>query len=130
MGGEVIRSEGAASHRLPLSPAMRAGNTVYVSGTCAVSAAGEFVGVGDVQAQTRCVLEAIRDILEAAGGSLSDVVFNQVFLADLGDFRDMNKVYAEYFPDSPPARYCIQAPLVREEFLVEIASTAYLGDGE
>jgi aminoacrylate peracid reductase len=106
---------------------MRAGNTVYVSGTVAVDSGGKIVGVGDIQGQTRCVIEAIRDILEAAGGSLSDIVFNQVFLADLGDFRDMNKAYSEYFPQSPPARYCIQAPLVREEFLVEIASTAYLG---
>lgn len=109
---------------------MRGGDTVYVSGTVAVDSGGEIVGVGDIQAQTRCVIEAIRDVLEAAGGSLSDIVFNQVFLADLGDFRDMNKAYSEYFPESPPARYCIQAPLVREEFLVEIASTAYLGDSE
>ena len=128
MAGRAIHPENSPRHPLPLSPGMKAGDTIYVSGTVPVDPAGKIVGVGDVAAQTRCVLEAIRDVLEAAGASLSDVVFNQVFLADLADFRAMNEAYAEYFPEDPPARYCIQAPLVREEFLVEIAAIAYVGE--
>ena len=128
MAGTVIYPDGAPRHGLPLSPGMRAGDTIYVSGTVAVDEKGRMVGVGDIEKQTRCVIEAIRSVLEAAGASLADVVYNQVFLADLADFRGMNKTYAEYFPDQPPARYCIQAPLVREEFLVEIAAIAYVGD--
>jgi aminoacrylate peracid reductase len=121
VAGTVIYPDGAPRHGLPLSPGMRAGDTIYVSGTVAVDEEGRMVGVGDIETQTRCVIEA-------AGASLADVVYNQVFLADLADFRGMNKTYAEYFPDQPPARYCIQAPLVREEFLVEIAAIAYVGD--
>lgn len=128
MAGKVIYPEGAPRHGLPLSPGMQAGNTIYVSGTVAVDGKGRIVGCGDIQKQTRCVLESIRSVLEAAGASLSDIVYNQVFLADLEDFRDMNKAYAEFFATNPPARYCIQAPLVREEFLVEIASVAWVGD--
>jgi aminoacrylate peracid reductase len=66
-------------------------------------------------------------VLEAGGGSMKDVTFNQIFLKDFADYAAMNAVYKEYFPSSPPARYCIQAPLVRAEFLVEIATTAYVG---
>lgn len=76
--------------------------------------------------QTRAVLETIRSIVEAAGGSMADIVFNQIFLKDLADYGAMNSVYKEYFPSEFPARYCIRADLVRPEFLVEICSTAHL----
>lgn len=110
----------------PYSPGARAGNMLYVSGTLALGADGKLVGAGDVRAQTRHVLESIRSVLAAAGGRMSDIAFNQIFLKDLADYAAMNEVYREYFPSNPPARYCIRADLVRPEFLVEIASTAHL----
>ena len=99
---------------------------VYVSGTLALDAAGKLVGAGDVRAQTRHVLETIKSVLAAAGGKMTDIAFNQIFLKDLADYAAMNEVYREYFPANPPARYCIRADLVKPEFLVEIASTAHL----
>jgi aminoacrylate peracid reductase len=99
---------------------------VYVSGTLALDSNGNLVGKGDVKAQTRHVLETIKAVLEAAGGSMRDVTFNQIFLASMSDYAAMNEVYREYYPDKPPARYCIRADLVRPEFLVEIASIAHL----
>jgi len=110
----------------PYSPGARAGNMLYVSGTLALGADGKVHGVGDVRAQTRHVLESIKSVLAAAGGKMSDIAFNQIFLKDLADYAAMNEVYREYFPSNPPARYCIRADLVRPEFLVEIASTAHL----
>lgn len=110
----------------PYSPAARAGNVLYVSGTLALGADGKLVGAGDVRVQTRHVLESIKSVLAAAGGRMSDIAFNQIFLKDLTDYAAMNEVYREYFPSSPPARYCIRADLVKPEFLVEIASTAHL----
>jgi aminoacrylate peracid reductase len=110
----------------PYSPGARAGNVLYVSGTLALGADGKLVGAGDVRAQTRHVLESIKSVLAAAGGRMSDIAFNQIFLKDLTDYAAMNEVYREYFPSNPPARYCIRADLVRPEFLVEIASTAHL----
>ena len=86
---------------------------------------GSCHGPGDVRAQTRHVLELIKATLQEAGATLHDIAFNQIFLKDMGDYAGMNEVYREYFPTRPPARYCIQAGLVRPEFLVEIASTAY-----
>lgn len=111
----------------PYSPGTKAGGFIFISGTLAMSPAGETVGAGDIQAQTRCVLDSIRRILEEGGGSLRNVVMNQIFLKDLADYEAMNDVYREYFPENPPARYCIQTPLVRPDFLVEIAATAYVG---
>lgn len=110
----------------PYSPGTLADNILYVSGTLAMDASGKTVGVGDAGAQTRAVLESIKSVVEAAGGSMSDITFNHIFLKDLSDYAAMNVVYKEYFPSEPPARYCIRADLVKPEFLVEIASIAHL----
>jgi aminoacrylate peracid reductase len=99
---------------------------VYVSGVLAVDAEGRTVGAGDAARQTRQVLEHIKSVLEAAGGTMNDVVFNAIFLKDMADYAAMNAVYREYFPEQPPARYCIRADLVKPEFLVEIAATAHV----
>ena len=127
MAHEPIIPAGSAPPLAPYSPGVRAGDTVYISGILPMDATGEIVGEGDVRAQTRCVIEAIKSVVEAAGGALSDVAFNQIFLADLGDYAAMNEIYKEYFGTNSPARSCIRADLVKPEFLVEISSTAYLG---
>ena len=127
MTHEPIIPTGSAPPLAPYSPGVRAGDTVYISGILPMDTTGGTVGEGDVRAQTRCVIEAIKSVVEAAGGALSDVAFNQIFLADLGDYAAMNEIYKEYFGTNSPARYCIRADLVKPEFLVEISSTAYLG---
>jgi aminoacrylate peracid reductase len=123
---KVIVPKGSAPPLAPYSPGTKAGNAVYVSGTLALDKDGKLVGAGDVKAQTRFVLESIKAVLEAAGGSLKDVAFNHIFLKDLKDYAAMNEVYREYFAENPPARYCIRADLVKPEFLVEIASVAHV----
>jgi aminoacrylate peracid reductase len=123
---KVIVPKGAAPPLAPYSPGTKAGNAVYVSGTLAIDKDGKLVGAGDVKAQTRFVLESVKAVLEAAGGSLKDVTFNHIFLKDLKDYAAMNEVYREYFPENPPARYCIRADLVKPEFLVEVASVAHV----
>jgi aminoacrylate peracid reductase len=123
---QPIIPKGSAPPLAPYSPGAKAGNVVYVSGTLAIDKEGKTVGAGDVKTQTRFVLESIRSVLEAAGGSLRDVAFNHIFLQDLKDYAAMNEVYREFFPSSPPARYCIRADLVKPEFLVEIAAIAHL----
>ncbi|MCA3069503.1 MAG: pyrimidine utilization protein C [Rhodocyclaceae bacterium] len=122
---------GSAPPLAPYSPGVCVDNArrvVHVSGMLALDADGAVVGVGDVRAQTRCVLEAIRSVVEAAGGSLADIAMNQIFLKDLADYAAFNEVYREYFPVNPPARYCIRADLVKPAFLVEVAATAYLSE--
>jgi len=122
-----IIPKGSPPPLAPYSPGVKAGNTVYVSGTLAIGSDGKTVGLGDAGAQTRFILETIKGVIEEGGGSLRHVAFNHIFLKDLGDYAAMNAVYREFFPANPPARYCIRADLVKPEFLVEIATIAYLG---
>jgi len=111
----------------PYSSGTKAAGFIYTSGMLAIGPNGETIGVGDVRAQTRAVIEAVKATIEAGGGTLKNVMFNHIFLKDMSDYAAMNEVYKQYFNDHLPARYCIQTPLVRPEFLVEIASTAYVG---
>jgi aminoacrylate peracid reductase len=127
MAHTPIIPTGSAPPLAPYSPGVRAGNNIYVSGMLAIDKNGQSVGIGDITAQTRHVLESVKAVIEAGGGKMSDIAYNAIILKDLADYAAMNKVYAEYFPDNPPARYCIKADLVKPEFLVEITSVAYLG---
>jgi aminoacrylate peracid reductase len=126
MSKTVLIPTGSAPPLAPYSPGTKAGGTIYVSGMVALDAQGRAVGIGDVRVQTRAVLESIKAVVEQGGGTMADITFNSIFLRDYADYKAMNEVYAEYFAENPPARYCIQAPLVRDEFLVEIASIAHV----
>jgi len=127
MAHRPIVPPGSAPPMAPYSPGVRAGNVVHVSGMLSLDAQGNVVGPGDIRVQTRQVLESIKAVVEAAGGTLADVAFTQIFLTNLDDYKAMNEVYRSFFPGNFPARYCIRADLVRPVFLVEIAATAYLG---
>jgi aminoacrylate peracid reductase len=110
----------------PFSPGAMADNVLYVSGTLPFDKDNEVVHVGDAAAQTRHVLDIIKGVIEAAGGSMADVAFNSIFITDWANYAVVNSVYAEYFPGEKPARYCIQCGLVKPDALVEIASIAHL----
>lgn len=127
MAHVAIIPAGSAPPLAPYSPGVKVGDTVYVSGVLAMDGDGNTVGEGDIKAQTRRVIESIKSVVEAAGGSVGDIAFNQIFLTDLANYAAMNEVYAEYFGTNPPARYCIKADLVKPEFLIEISSTAQIG---
>jgi aminoacrylate peracid reductase len=127
MSFKVITPAGAPKPIAPYSPGALVDGVLYVSGTLDFDKSGECAHPADAAGQTRGVIEIIKSVVEAAGGKLSDIAFNQVFIANWADFPAVNKVYAEYFPGDKPARYCIRADLVRPEFLVEIASTAHIG---
>lgn len=107
---------------VPLSPAVRAGDFVYVSGQVP-TVDGKIVGDG-VAAQTRHVLEHVKAVLAQAGCGMGDVVKSTVILQHAGDFAEFNKVYAEFFPKEPPARTTVEAKLMID-ILVEIDVIAY-----
>lgn len=127
MTAHPVIPEGSPPPLAPYSAGMLADGVLYVSGTLAIDSDGRTVGIGDAAAQTRHVLDAIASVVKTAGGTLRDVTFNQIFLKDLSDYAAMNAVYKEYFPVNPPARYCIRADLVKDDFLVEIATIAHIG---
>ncbi len=118
--------EGAAKPIAPYVQGSKVGNVLYVAGTLPIGQTGESLHLDDVKAQTRYVIEQIIAVVKAAGGTIDDIVYNAIFLKNRGDYVAFNEIYSEYFGKNPPARYCIIAELVREEFLVEIASTAHL----
>ena len=108
---------------LPYSPALRAGDFVFVSGQVPVNEAGEIVA-GGIAAQTRQVMTNIAGILALADCSLEDVVRATVFLSDARDFPAFNSVYKDYFVAVPPVRTTVRADLMLDA-KVEIDVTAY-----
>lgn len=113
----------AGAHRMPFTSAVRAGDWVFLSGVTAIDENGAFTIVG-IEAQTRRVLDTIRNVLAEAGCEMSDVVKATVWLDDPRDFWNFNRVYAEYFPENPPARSCVQSRLMLDG-KVEIEVLAY-----
>lgn len=130
MPKDLVVPPGTPAPLAPYSPGTLADGIVYVSGTLPFDANNEVVHPGDPAAQTRHVLETIKSVIETAGGSLEDVTFNSIFIADFAHYGAINAVYAEYFPGDKPARFCIQCGLVKPEALVEIASIAHVGSGK
>ena len=117
--------KGSAPPLAPYSPGAAAGDTIYVSGTLALDREGKLVGKDDVRAQTRHVLKAIESVLEAGGAKMTDIAYNMIFIKRASDYVAVNEVYKEFFPGTPPARYCIICELVKPEFLVEVSSIAH-----
>lgn len=123
---ERISPPGAPAPRGPYSPAVRAGDYIFVAGQIAVDPVTNETLLGDVQSETRQVLTNIRKILEACGASLEDVVRCGVYLTNGDDFKAMNEVYAEFFGSAKPARTTIiVAALPLKEAKVEIDAMAY-----
>lgn len=122
---ERITPQGVPEPRGPYSPAVRAGDFIYVSGQGPIDPATNSLSFGDIRHETRLVLSNIQKILEGCGASLSDVVKCSVFLGDAGDFAAMNEVYAEFFGAQKPTRTTVEAKFVLPEMKVEIDCVAY-----
>lgn len=127
MPKKAIIPAGTTTPLAPYVPGTLADGILYVSGTLPLDKDNNVVHIGDATAQTRHVLTTIKNVVEAAGGTMDDVTFNQIMLRDWVDYPKINAVYAEFFPGVKPARYCIQCGLVKPDALIEIASTAHLG---
>lgn len=111
-----------ASH-VPLSPAVRAGDFVYVSGQVPVDGNGKIVN-GGICEQTAKVLENVASTLALADCDLSDVIKTTVWLKHAENFADFNTTYAGFFPNNPPARSTAESRLMID-ILVEIEAIAY-----
>jgi reactive intermediate/imine deaminase len=121
----LIRAEGLAEPISHYSDAVRAGETIYVSGQASVDAGGNLVGRGDVVAQTRQVLDNMKRALQAAGASLDDVVKVTVYLADCADRPKVNEVRKAYFGANKPASTLVGiGEFAIEGMLIEIEAVA------
>jgi 2-iminobutanoate/2-iminopropanoate deaminase len=111
----------------PYSQAIIAGDLVFCSGQLPSDPASGNLIDGDIGAQTRQVLTNLSAVLQAAGSSLARAVKTTVFLMDMADFAAMNAVYAEFFPDAPPARSTVQVAGLPKNARLEIECVALRG---
>jgi 2-iminobutanoate/2-iminopropanoate deaminase len=122
---ERLSPPGVPAPRGPYSPAVRAGDFIFVSGQGAVNPATNQVEFGDIRRETRLVLTNIRRILEGCGAGMADVVKCSVFLADGKDFAAMNEVYSEFFGEHKPARTTVACQFALPGMNVEIDCIAH-----
>jgi 2-iminobutanoate/2-iminopropanoate deaminase len=121
-----ISPPGAPAPRGPYSPAVKAGDYIFVAGQVPIDPITQKVITGDVQAETRQVLTNIKNILAGCGASMEDVVRCGVYLTSADDFQAMNEVYAEFFGVAKPARSTIVvASLPLKDAKIEIDAIAY-----
>jgi 2-iminobutanoate/2-iminopropanoate deaminase len=106
---EFLNSPGMETLGLPFSEAVRVDNILYLSGQVGAPPGTIDLVPGGIAGETRQALENIKDVLERNGSSLDRVFKCTVFLADIGEWPEMNAVYRTYFPESPPARSAMAA---------------------
>jgi 2-iminobutanoate/2-iminopropanoate deaminase len=123
MAHRPLSTPGAPRPIAPYSPGIDTGSIVFVSGQIGADpASGQLLD--GIEAQARRVLENIAAILDTAGLGLSDVAKTTIFLADIGDFDEVNAVYASFFSDPPPARSTFQVAALPRGARVEIEAIA------
>ncbi len=121
---EIIMSSKAPKAIGPYAHANRAGNMVFISGQIPVTAEGEVVE--GIEAQAKQCLENVKSIIEEAGGSLDNIVKTTIFLTDLGNFAQVNEVYASYFTEKYPARTTVEISKLPLGVGIEIEAIAVL----
>jgi len=111
--------------KMPFSPAIRAGDYIFVSGQGGFEDPKTGEPIKGIEAQTRQCLENMKQVLETAGSSLDDVVKVTIFLGNVADFAKMNAAYQNYFPKDQPARSTAVTGLVVPSMLTEMECIAY-----
>ena len=117
---EAVHTDAAPKAIGPYSQAIKAGDTVWLSGQIPLNPETMEVEAQDIAGQTRQVFDNLVAVAAAAGGTLSDAVKINISLVDLGHFAEVNAIMAEYFNEPYPARACVQVAALPRAVLVEI----------
>ncbi|MFI9652436.1 RidA family protein [Guyparkeria halopsychrophila] len=125
---EIIHTDDAPAAIGPYSQAVRAGDTVYLSGQIALDPATMTLVAGGVEAQTRRVFDNLTAVCRAAGGELADVVKLQIYLPDLSHFETVNAIMKEYLSEPFPARAALGVRALPKGAEVEIDGVMVLPD--
>lgn len=120
----AVHSDQAPKAIGPYSQAIRAGGLIFCAGQIPLDPASMQLVDGDIETQTRRVLQNLQAVLAGAGSGLDRVVKTTVFLQDLGEFARMNAVYAEFFTGTPPARSTVQVAGLPRAARIEIECVA------
>ena len=122
---EIINTVKAPAPIGPYNQAVKAGDTLYVSGQIALSPESGTLVKGTVEDETRQVLTNVGAVLETAGYSFADVVKTTIFLRDMDDFVSVNAVYGEYFTEQAPARETVAVAGLPKNVRVDISVIAW-----
>ncbi len=127
MAGKVVIATDKAPQAIgPYSVANQIGNFVFAAGQLGLDPATMEIVSGGIEAETRQALTNLKNVLEAAGSSMDQIVKTTVFLKDIQDFGRMNGVYAEFFSGNFPARSAVQVAALPRDAMVEIEAIAYV----
>jgi 2-iminobutanoate/2-iminopropanoate deaminase len=127
MTRQAIKTQNAPTPAGHYSQGVRVGDEIFVAGSGPYTPEGHTLVEGGIAEQTRQTLRNIIAIVEAGGGTAADIVKVTVYLKDMGQFKEMDDAYAEFFPENPPARTTIQAALWGEGRMIVIDAIAKLG---
>lgn len=119
---EIISTDRAPAAIGPYSQAVRSGGLIFVSGQIPLEPATGAVTGGGIAEQSERVLLNLQAVIEAAGGTLADVVKTSCFLADMNGFALFNEVYGRFFVESPPARETVEVARLPKDVLVEVSA--------
>ncbi|TYP51575.1 RidA family protein [Thermosediminibacter litoriperuensis] len=122
---KVIKTDMAPKAIGPYSQAIMVGDFLFASGQVAINPATGEVVEGGIEAQTRQVMENVKNILQAAGMDFSNVVKTTVFITNMDDFAKVNEIYAGYFGENPPARSCVEVSRLPKGVLIEVEVIAH-----
>jgi len=127
MSRKAIHTERAPQAIGTYSQAVRAGDTVYLSGQIPLEPATKELITGDIEAEIRRVFENLKAVAEAAGGTLAQAVKVNIYLTDLTHFAKVNEIMAQYFPQPYPARAAVGVAQLPRGARVEAECVLYLG---
>ena len=121
---ETVATDKAPKALGPYSQALKTGGFIFTSGQIPINPATDSIEAVTIEDQTRQVIANLKNVLEAAGSSLSKVVKTTVFIKDMGDFAALNGVYSEMFGETRPARSCVEVARLPKDVKVEIECVA------
>ena len=124
---ETVSTELAPKALGPYSQALKVNGFVYCSGQIPINPTTNAIEAVTIEDQTRQAITNLKNVLEAAGSSLSGVVKTTVFIKDMNDFAALSNVYAEMFGETKPARSCVEVARLPKDVKVEIEAVAIAG---
>jgi len=122
----IINTEKAPAAIGPYSQAVQINGMLYTSGMIAIDPITSILSTGDIEEQTRLVMENLTALIGSTGATMEDVVKTSVFLNDMNNFAKMNAIYAEYFPSNPPARSTVEVARLPKDVLVEVECIVFI----
>lgn len=125
---QLIRTDSAPAAIGPYSQAVAVDDWLWVSGQIPIDPSTGAMVTGDIEAATRRVLDNLSAVVQAAGGTLDQVVRVTIYLTDLARFQTVNAIYAEYFSESPPARVCVEVSGLPKGAEVEMDAVVRLNE--